>query len=90
MAGYRGNAHRGTQNLPTHAVFIPRKSSRRRAFINPVFQLLNGETTMQLTTAEQQAINYFLQEQWGSFEDAAQDFLTEDELEALAEKLASF
>lgn len=43
---------------------------------------------MQLDLAEQQAINQFIQDNWAEFVKTAKDFLEDDEIDSLGEKLA--
>lgn len=43
-----------------------------------------------LDAAEQQAINAFLSESWEAFERQAEDYLTQEEIEKLGEKLSEF
>lgn len=43
-----------------------------------------------LNTAQQMAINQFIQDNWDDFVRTAKDFMTVDEIEALAKKLEKF
>ena len=42
---------------------------------------------VELTEAEKMAVNTFLGEHWAAFCKKAKEFLTEDEIDALAEKI---
>jgi len=46
-------------------------------------------SVVQVDDAERMALSWFIENNWAAFNKSAQDFLTVDEIEKLAEKLSS-